>query len=333
MLSARNQRVLCIDNNFEGNSSIIAAGLYNPIVFKRLTKSWLADDLLPIAKQTYCDIESSLNESIDNKIDIVRLFSSIEQQNDWLVRSGDENLEKYLSNDNTSILNENKIPNNFGYGIVKQSGWINLPILLEKHKEYLTKNELFLTELFDYSKLVISSENISYKDITAKKIIFCEGSRINENPFFSYLPLKPTKGEVLTIEIDNLEIDKVLNKGFFILPLGENKFKVGATYNWADLTENPTQDGLNELTEKLKSTIPHKFKILKHEAGVRPTVIDRRPLIGLHPKHKNLAIFNGMGTKGVMIAPYFANQFSDFLVNQQPFDKTVDISRFISEFE
>jgi glycine oxidase len=308
---------------------MVAAGMYNPIVFKRLTKSWMVDELLPAANEVYKQLEELLQEKINNPIDIIRLFSSIEQQNDWFIKSGEAGFDKYLSNTKTDLLEQNNIPDHFGYGTVKSSGWIDTSNLLIKYREYLLKKELLYLNDFDYNELEVFDNKITYKEFSASNIIFCEGNQLSKNPFFNYLPLKPTKGELLTIEVENLNIDKVVNKGFFILPIGDNKFKVGATYNWKDLTDKNTEEGKQELIDKIKSVLPHEFKIIEHKAGVRPTVIDRRPLIGKHPEHKNMFVFNGMGTKGVMIAPYYAKQFSEHLINQYPLDAEVNIERFM----
>jgi hypothetical protein len=307
---------------------MVAAGMYNPIVFKRLTKSWMADKLITAANEIYRQLEELLQEKINNPIDIIRLFSSIEQQNDWFIKSGEVGFDKYLSNSKTELLTQNNIPDNFGYGTVKNSGWIDTNNLLSKYQNHLLKNELLLPSDFDYNELDVFDNKVTYKEFSASNIIFCEGNQISKNPYFNYLPLKPTKGELLTIEIKNLNIDKVVNKGFFILPIGGNKFKVGATYNWKDLTDKNTEEGKQELIDKIKSVLPHEFKIIEHKAGIRPTVIDRRPLIGEHPEHKNMFVFNGMGTKGVMIAPYYAKQFTEHLIENSLIDKEVNINRF-----
>lgn len=112
------------------------------------------------------------------------------------------------------------------------------------------------------------------------------------------------------------------------MPLGNQLFKVGATYEWDQLNDIPSEEGKFELTKKLNSIISSPYNIVSHDAGVRPSVIDRRPVIGAHPKHNNIYVFNGLGTKAVMLAPYFAKQFVNYLQNNTPLDKEVDINRF-----
>ena len=51
-----------ISSPVKSKASNVAAGMINPLVFKRMTKSWILDDLLPVMKSTYLKLESVLNE-------------------------------------------------------------------------------------------------------------------------------------------------------------------------------------------------------------------------------------------------------------------------------
>ena len=204
----------------------------------------------------------------------------------------------------------------FGVGRVKSLGNIDTAKFLASSKAYfIQKGIAFIDADFDYQV----SKEVDY--------IFCEGVGIKNNPYFNYLPMKPTHGDILTIKSTDLKLEEVVNKNMFILPLGDDIYKVGATYNWELQEAVPTESGKDELIEKLKSFTSFSFEIVKHEAGIRPTVSDRRPLIGVHPEHNNLYVFNGLGTKGVMIAPYYSKQLSDFINEKVSLNEAVDIKR------
>ena len=47
------------------------------------------------------------------------------------------------------------------------------------------------------------------------------------------------------------KIEDIVNKNMFILPLGNDCYKIGATYNWELKTKNPSEEGKQELLEKL----------------------------------------------------------------------------------
>lgn len=322
--------VLVIDDNTLSNTSRIAAGLYNPIVFKRLVKSWMVDELLPYMDQFYPDLEQLLGKKFYFKKKILKPFAEEHEKVLWLKKSNEE-VGKYL---NKAIYYDDLnglIYNPLGASEVLHTGNLDTKIFLNYSREYFKNNNMILEEKFDYDQFKISENPVSYKTIAADKIIFCEGYKATENPFFNWLPFKLTKGEMITVKLPERHIipsDTVINKAVFILPLGNNTYKIGATYEWADLSEQCTEKGRMELTEKLSKVLKVPFEIIDQQAGIRPTVNDRRPLIGLHPGHNALGIFNGMGTKGVMLAPYFAKQFAEFLENKSALDKEVNIARF-----
>ncbi len=124
-----------------------------------------------------------------------------------------------------------------------QTGYVDTALLLVKYKEYLQKNDWFLEESFDYSLLQEESNGIRYKDIQAKHIVFAEGFGMHTNPYFKHLPLDGTKGELLVIKAPKLDLDVIVNASVFVLPLGNDLFKIGATYDWESKTAIPTEGG------------------------------------------------------------------------------------------
>lgn len=329
------EKSICIiDSPRYSNSSKVAAGLYNPIVFKRLTQSWMIDELLPCAENFYGDLEKYLNAELIYKRDILKVFVDEAESLFWKKKSSETALTNYLSENVSEKLATTLVNNPHGVAAVKNSGYLAIKKMLDLFRVKMQEQNLFLEELFDYNLLKVEQDKVQYKNINAKHIVFCEGFRATENPFFPQLGFKLTKGETLTIKInagsgfaDEIK-NRCLNKGVFILPLDDDTYKVGATYEWNELNENATEKGLTELKNKLENILKVEYEIIKHEAGIRPTVIDRRPMLGLHPEHSQLAVFNGMGTKGVLLAPYFANQLFNHIEQQTAINKEVDIKRF-----
>jgi hypothetical protein len=314
------------------NCSKVAAGIWNPIVFKRLTKSWLANDIVPVLNKFYTDCEQRVNKKLITQRQLLKPFTEEQEKKLWLNKARielSEFLDETIYDNNLPELVNCKINNQ--YGIVKQSGNLNMPEFLRTTDLFF--NDRLLDEIFDHAELKINSDHVSYKGIIAKNIIFCEGYLVKNNPFFNWAPLKPAKGEVLTINASGLKLkNQILNKNGFLMDLENGAFKVGATYEWQDLTEETTEKGLSELTAKLLQLISCNYTITDHQAGVRPSSSDRRPIIGSHPKHKNLFIFNGLGTKGVMLAPYFAKKFVNFYLQKEVLPNDVNIERFYSHY-
>ncbi len=322
-----NDKSFVVFENQSQNSTRIAGGLYNPVILKRFSEVWNAKQQLEQASVFYTKIENKLNFRLDFKIPIYRKFFSVEEQNNWFIAADKPNLSSFLS---TKIVKReySGIESPYGYGEVLKTGYVDTVVLLENYHQHLIKLNLLNTETFDYNEVQIFNDYIQYGDLKSKQIVFAEGFGMHSNPFFSYLPLDGTKGELFIIKAPDLNIDVIINTSVFILPLGNDLFKVGATYNWKDKTDLPTAEGKRELVERIKEIISCNFEIVEHFAGVRPTVNDRRPLLGSHPEYKNLHILNGLGTRGVMLAPTMALDLFNYIEFNKPLDKTIDIKRY-----
>ena len=324
-----NSNTFVVFDNTSQQSSMVAGGLYNPVVLKRFTSVWKSKEQLQMALPMYANLEEELNVKLDYKTPVYRKFASLEEQNDWFTASDKPKLSEYLSTD--IIKNENEaIDASFGFGEVLQTGRIDVKGLTEAYKNQLLKEGLLFEASFDYNDLQILADGFKYKNITAKHIVFSEGFGVTKNPFFNPLPLVPTKGELLTIKAPNLKIEFVLKAGVFLIPLGDDLYLVGATYDWDDTTHNITEKAKETLLNKLEKLITCEFKVVNQVAGIRPTVKDRRPLIGRHAEYKNMYVLNGLGTRGVMIGPYVAHQLFNFIENDTPLETEVDIKRFYS---
>lgn len=325
-LLQHNKSFIVFDNKSQ-NSSSIAGGLYNPVILKRFSEVWNAKHQLELANSFYASIEKKLSCKVDYKIPIYRKFFSVEEQNNWFNASDKPNLYPFLS---TTIVSKKYkgIDSPFGYGEVLQTGYVDTILLLTYYHNYLKSLELFDSTTFDYTQLQLFDDHIEYQNNKAKHIVFAEGFGMHSNPYFNYLPLDGTKGELFIIRAADLDLDVIINTSVFILPLGDNLYKVGATYNWEDKTNTPTAEGKQELIDKITEILNCDFEIVEHFAGVRPTVKDRRPLLGTHPKYINLHILNGLGTRGVMLAPSMAKDLYDFIENGKPLDKSVNIKRY-----
>lgn len=309
------------------NSSKVAAGLYNPVVLKRFAPVSDAQQHLDSMQSFYTALEIKLNCRLNYKLPTLRKFFSIEEQNNWFVASDKAGLASFLS---TKLIAKkyNGIESPFDYGEVNQTGYVAVDLLLEKYKYYLKSNNLLLNETFDYDQLQINSDSIQYKNVKAKHIIFAEGFGMHANPFFRDLPLDGAKGELLIIKAAHLNLDVILNTNVFILPLGNSLFKVGATYNWTDKTDTPTEEAKRELIERIKEILNCNFEVISHLAGVRPTVKDRKPLVGTHANHPRLHILNGLGTRGVMLGPPMAKILLDHIESETLLPREIDIKRY-----
>lgn len=322
-----------LNNEVSNSSSKVAAGLYNPITGRKMKKTWLADELFPYLELFYGELEKKLNAKFLIDKAIYRPFTSIEEQNEWIgsdiaPHNGEINFVKSVA---TQSQFGKYIKDPYGGLLLKHSGFIDLNILILSHKEYLLKNNQYIQRKLAYDLLEISNDSISYEDIKAKNIIFCDGA-LNQNPHFSWVPTAPVKGELLHIQTELvLPDDVIFNRGIFIVKNNnQNYYRVGATYEWRDLNTDPTEKAKTQLEGKLKDLLKTPYKIVEQVAGIRPASKDRRPLIGNHPALNNVFLFNGLGTKGVSLAPYFAKNFCLSIIKKEKLKEEVDISRYYS---
>ena len=325
-LRANGKSFIVFDDRSQ-QSSIVAAGLYNPVILKRFSEVWKAKEQLDLALPVYKTIEQDLKIKIVHKLRIVRRFTSIEGQNRWFNASDKPKLEPYLSTQLVKNTNE-FIDAPFGFGEVLHAGRIDTEELIHAYKTFHKENQRLVESRFVYQNLQVSSHGVSYENIKAKQVVFAEGFGVKNNPYFKDIPLNGTKGEVLVIKAPNLNIDFGIKSSVFIIPLEKDLYAVGATYNWTDKSNIPTEEGKQELINKLKTFLECDFEVVQHLAGIRPTVKDRRPLVGQHAEYQNLYVLNGLGTRGVMIAPYVAQKLYQFIENNTPLDSEINISRF-----
>lgn len=308
------------------SSSRVAAGIWNPLVFKRLTKSWMADTLIPELIQFYSHCEKEAGKIFLTHREILRSFKEEQEERLWQAKSKNA-LDDYLDPTHYEAAAAPDHLKMGRFGKVLQAGNLDLPAFLDYTDEKF--RERISDEVFIHEELRVDAQKCLYKDAEVGDLIFCEGWLITKNPFFNWVPLKPAKGEILSLTLEHLSLPTAIsNKESFLFQTANKEFRTGATYEWENLNETTSSAALEELTEKLKQHTDEVPKVLRQEAGIRPATQDRRPLIGHHPDFKQLWVFNGLGTKGVMLAPYFSNKFVLFYKENVRPDSETDLRRF-----
>ena len=325
-LTQRKQE-FCIIDQPQWSASRVAAGVCNPTVLKRYSLVWNADLFYPYAQRFYKHVtDQKLDKNINYSSSIARIFPNTEEHSVWEKAASSFTLEPYLDKQIAKEMSSSVISKN-GYGIVKNVIRIDIPKLLDEFKSQL-KDEQFIEEEFDYSALNLNSKKIDYKKYVADRVVFCEGFQMQKNPFFKHFALIGNKGEMLVIKAPKLNVSHIIKSRIFIVPLEMDYFWVGATFEWEDKTLNPSSEAKKWLKKYLKKIILVPYEIVCHSARIRPTVIDRKPLLGRHHKHQNLFVFNGLGTRGSLMAPLLSEWLFKFIHENIPLPEEIDISRF-----
>ncbi|WP_286761326.1 NAD(P)/FAD-dependent oxidoreductase [Salegentibacter sp. UBA1130] len=325
-LEDRNKKFVVFEDNSQ-KSSLVAGGLFNPVILKRFTLAWNANEQMKIAIPFYKELEAKLQAKIVYPVEIYRKFFSAEEQNNWFEAADKPLLSEYLDTNLVKEINPN-IPSEFSFGRVRQTGVIDTDVLIKEYRNYLKNNNKIQFERFDYSALQVNEDSVNYNGVSAKQIVFCEGFGMQHNPFFNYLPLRGNKGEYITIYSEELKLEEAVKSSVFIIPLGNNLYKVGATYNNKDTDPQPSKTAREDLENKIKKLITCKFEVVDQSAGIRPASKDRKPMLGRHPKYKNLYCCNGFGSRGVLSSPMVSEQLIRFIEENVQLPQEIDLQRF-----
>lgn len=322
-LLKRNKSILVINQDIKNTSSRKAAGLYNPITGRNMVKTWRADDFFLKLEYQYQEIEKLVGEKILHSKPIFRPFKTISDQNDWHGRQLENEFKPYITDVRLDSLGIKDINDPLGGIMISKTGYVDIPGLLKAYKNHLVHKGIYKEEVFELSEMNAEMEAVHYKNWTAKKIIFCEGS--SPSILWEDLPFRPVRGEIMDIACE-LPEEYIINQGVFIIPKN-GFFTIGSTYDRNYLTYEPQESGIKDIQKRLGKIFFGKYRILDKRAGVRPATHDRKPYIGFHKKIKTSGIFNGFGTKGVSLTPYFAEHFVNVLEEKEEIEKEVNVER------
>jgi glycine oxidase len=320
--------ILVVDDAYKRSATQVAAGIINPITGRRYVKSWLVDQLIPFAKKTYQEIEEIIGVECFHENRILRSLFNHREESDWLIRTADPLYEDYMLDTVDLGAYAQQTEPAYSYGEVQHAAQVDIGTIAKYYRQILEADHQFRELQFDYEALEIKPEGIQYEDVEANQIVFCEGAKAKQNPFFNYLPFGGAKGEVLIIRIPDIQFEKILKHRVFMVPLSDGTYWIGATYDWKYDHDETTPEGKQFLKDRLDDFLQLPYEIVEHKAAIRPTVKDRRPFLGRHPQLAPLTIFNGLGTKGASLGPFWAAHMTQFLLNNRILDKTVDIRRF-----
>jgi glycine/D-amino acid oxidase-like deaminating enzyme len=286
------------DDGIGTSATMAASGIINPITGKRLVKTWMADELIPAAVQAYTDIGAALGQIIYRPYPIYKLLGSTHETNDWSARAADPAYHAYLPDEQPTLLDPAWIHNPYGSYRITGGGRVDTQLLLSTYRAWLRDRDMLIEQ-----RLELPDAN----GLT----VYCDGAAASTG-LFGHLGWLPAKGEYLIIHIPTFYTDRIIAGQVTISPyhISEQLYYVGATYQWGATHAQPTDAGRLELEAGLKAMLAAPYELVYHGAAIRPTVQRRRPYVGWHPAHSHIGVLNGMGTKGMSLAPYFAHQLA-----------------------
>jgi glycine/D-amino acid oxidase-like deaminating enzyme len=331
-LTNRSYNVRLVHDFDKNTSSHLAAGIINPVTGRRYVKTWRYEELQEQFLKTYANIEKDFELKFLHKSTIVRLLNTVKEENDFSLRLDDPEYKEYLRFPTDSEHLPKDLKNPFSFGFTQNAFRLDMPLLINRMLNYYSDKSIIISESFDFNELKVNFGEIQYKSWTSTNIIFSEGIKILSNPYFNYLPFEPSKGQVLIMRIPGLDRNTMFKNKIFITPWKDDLFWVGSYYENYPEEKYPTNEGFEKLISEFLKMWNGEFELIDHIAGIRPTVKDRRPLLGSHPVFPNLFIFNGMGTKGASLVPFMANHFVKYYEGDLDLLTEVSIRRFDSYY-
>ncbi len=315
--------VMVIDREKPNSASRVAAGLVTTLAGKGMNPSWRQEEYLPEAMEYYRKLEKLSGRKLFHDMELLKLFHDEKQRAKFERKKGD--VSAWHSEAKAEDLSEWESPQ--GGFIMEQGGWLDTNTYLEIVQEIL--GDSYARREFDADLLELESDGVRYEEISAKAVILCLGvdGLIGSNSRFHFLDHRSAKGEMLLVKIKGKARDKIISKNGWLVPVEDDLYKVGATYEWHDMQGSTTSPGRAEVEAKLITMLGNDdFEVVDHIAGVRPIVRKSQPMVGAHPIYPQVKLFNGLGSRGVITAPSVAKHFAEHLVDRSAIDPNLDVS-------
>ena len=331
-LLQQEKRVLVVDDGHATASSMVAAGLINPLAGMRFNHSPFVHEWLAAVEQTYGELAGMAGEPFLQWLDMVRLFRSSEQVRFYERQRARTETADLLGRRLDAEDFPQPVHAPWGGFEQKRTGWVRLPRLLAFMARWLEGKGALRRERLNHDDLVLRDDGIAWKDATARHLVFCDGYRSMHNPWFDWLPFAPDQGEILTLKRNaNLPLpDRIINGATWLLPVDEGRFRLGATHYHDRQDNRATEEGKQKLLAGMETLLlhPNALELEKNEAGVRPATADRQPFIGSHPEFQQLHMFNGFGAHGSLTIPWYARRMVEWLSEGKELPKNANIQRY-----
>jgi len=323
-LLQRGQRLLVINNSERNCASRVAAGIYNPITGKAMVKTWLAERLFSRLHHFYQAVGQAVGTPVHHPLPLFRPFLTPEERARWLSQAAQ--YSDFIASIADSTYCQEHMVYHYGGLVLRQAGYLDVPCFLRTTRAYLAARKQYREADFAYDAMEMHADHVRYRDVAARYVLFCEGPQVRHNPFFKTLPFRLVKGELLSVALP-APLSVIYNRQVFVVPRAGQQALIGATYDRSDRSLTPTRQARNTVETQLQQTFKLSYTVQEQWVGLRPATFDHRPIVGLHPQYPHLGLFNGLGTKGVSLAPYFAQIFAAHLLHKTALPLEVQLTR------
>lgn len=319
-------RIRIIDEAAGSTTSKVAAGLVNPVIGKRLVLHDEVPDALQLARQFYQQLSETLSQQYYFPLPMLRLIKSSEDEALWRKRIDDPRYQNYLSPE---------LCNTKDYGLLAhaafeqwQCGYLDTVALLNDLRHYFIEQGVYEQQKIEVEDIHPHANGVKVAGYEAPAMFFCEGYQARNNPWFADLPWQMSQGEILSLKISGADINAIINGRFWLLPLDQGNYRMGASYS-TQLDLHCQPEHKQQMLDYLQSLLAEgsEIHVIEQQVGIRPNTLDKSPFIGQHPQQQSLWMFNGFGSRGSLLIPYYVNVLLDCMRQGTCLPGHVDVRR------
>jgi glycine oxidase len=311
-------------------ASRVAPGVVNPLAGKRLNPSWKVDEQLPAALECYRSLSRLFGATLLHEVPIIRIIKDQAQRDFFDKRKTQPNAQHWIGKEFAPGRWPTLLKDPLGSFEATASGYLDVARTCELVHKKLLADGLLIDARVNAADLENREDGVHWRGMIFQRVVFCEGWLGAENPFFKNVPFKPAKGEMLTLVAKTPLPDfprAIVNRGKWILPMPDGTFRAGSSYSWDKFDDVPTASGREAIMAILGEFVNAAFEVVDQKAGVRPIIKDYRPVLGRSKACERISIMNGLGSKGVLAAPWLALKLLDHLENGAELGES-DVARF-----
>jgi glycine oxidase len=318
--------VILVDPGRENTCSRVAGGLITPITGIRLVVTAGYPEFFSYATGFYRRWEHVWHASFYHETEMVRLWKTPEEGRIWQKKKLNPEYNRLvLATDEEMNLCPQSFHRPHG-GIAMQGARLDTRAFLDAARLHWEGTGKMIRDSVGPEDLAWQNGKLHWKDVTAKGVIFCTGAATAQLPWFQWAPWRNASGDILTLNVEKWTESRVINGGSWLLPLGGTRVLAGATHDDKNPSDEPRPEGRAELERRIRQFLQLPYSVTDHVSAIRPIFHGTRILMGRHPAHDGLLIFNGLASKGVLKAPWYATIFAEHLCEGKPLPAENDIN-------
>lgn len=319
-----------VDATDAGAASRVAPGVINPLAGKRLSPSWCVGEQLPAALEAYDRLGGILGAELLHRLPIIRILRDAAQKEFFDRRRTQADAALWIGREYAPGRWPGLFEDPFGSFEASASGYLDVGRACALLRERLLAQGRLVSDRVAPEEIEVNAACVRWKGMEFGKVIFCEGWKGAGNPFFPEVHYKPARGEMLQLR-PRAELPgfprAIVNRGKWILPAGDGTFRAGSTYSWDHFDSGPTKAAEASILGVLREFVKAEFEVLGARSGVRPIVKDYRPVLGRSRTSERVLVMNGLGSKGVLAAPWLAGRLLDYAESGRELGE-MDVARF-----